>query len=117
MRLSATEKVRYIVSKRRMIARRIRSRFQALSHPQALKRVHAACDLADKAYRWPLYDGPVTWFRASEKGLRGQDGAFQSMPANWQVYEIAADHGSIIREPQVRELAAAIQRAWNQALP
>jgi aspartate racemase len=116
MRLSATEKVRYIVSKRRMIARRIRSRFQALSYPEALKRVHAACDLADKAYQWPSYDGPVSWFRASEKGLRGQDGAFPSMSANWQVYEIAADHGSIIREPHVGELAAAMQSCMESSV-
>jgi hypothetical protein len=72
--------------------------------------------LADKAYRWPPYDGPVSWFRASEKGLRGQDGFFQSIPANWQVYEIPADHGSIIREPQVRELAATIQSCMETSV-
>jgi thioesterase domain-containing protein/acyl carrier protein len=116
MRLRATEKVRYIVSKRRIIARRVRSRFQALSYPQALKRVHAACDLADKAYQWPVYDGPVSWFRAGDKGLRGQDSALQSMPANWQVYEIAADHGGIIREPQVRKLASALQSCMESSV-
>ena len=45
--MGSGEKVRYLLSKRRMIARRIRSRFQALRYPQALKQVHAACELAD----------------------------------------------------------------------
>jgi len=116
LRMSTAEKLRYVISKRQMIRRRITSRFQALRYPTALKQVHAACDLADKAYKWPPYDGSVWWFRASEKGLRGHDVSIQSMPANWQVYEIPANHGSIIREPQVRELAATMQSCMETSV-
>jgi aspartate racemase len=109
LRMSTSEKLRYLVSKRNYIARRIKTRFQALRYPEALKKVQAACDVADKAYRWPPYEGPVWWFRASEKGLRGRAaGNTTSVPGNWQVHEIIADHGSIIREPQVGELAVIL---------
>jgi thioesterase domain-containing protein len=101
LELRAREKFAYLVSKRQLISRRIRSRVQALSYPAALKQVHAANLQAEKAYGWPPYDGPVWLFRASDKGLRGR----AAFSAQWHVHEFDGDHGSIIREPRVGDLA------------
>jgi thioesterase domain-containing protein len=100
--LSLRERLAYIVSKRGLIARRIRSNWEALRYPVALKRVHAANRQAERAYGWPAYEGPVWLFRASEKGLRGLGGSFGE---RWQIHEVEADHGSMLREPTVRDLA------------
>jgi amino acid adenylation domain-containing protein len=119
LQMSTRDKVAYALSKRRTISKRILSRFAALWFPRALKRVHAACDLADKAYQWPSANGPVWWFRASEKGLRGRETPPmpQSSPAGkWHIHEIPADHGSLIREPQVRNLAEVMRSCMETAL-
>jgi thioesterase domain-containing protein len=102
LELSPREKLAYVVGKRRMIYRRLRSRVEALSYPAALKQVHAANLLAERAYRWPEYEGPVWLFRASDKGLRGRGAA---PGGQWQIHELQADHGSILREPRVRDVA------------
>ncbi len=120
LQMSVREKIAYALSKRRTISRRISSRFEALWFPPALKRVHASCDAADKAYDWPLAEWPVWWFRASEKGLRGRE--TPPMPQSglagvWHIHEIPADHGSLIREPQVRKLAEAMLSCMETALP
>ena len=112
LQMTVREKLEYALSKRRTISRRISSRFAALWFPRALKQVHAACDLADKAYLWPAANGPVWWFRASDRGLRGRE---TPATAKWHIHEIPADHGSLIREPQVAQLAEAMRSCMETA--
>jgi thioesterase domain-containing protein len=58
-------------------------------------------------------------FRASEKALRGLDDA----QGGWQQYalggveihEVEADHGNILNEPQVRQLADRIRARLEKA--
>ena len=115
LKLSPREKLAYIVSKRQMIVRRFRSRIEALRYPAALKRVHEANAVAERAYPWPDYTGRVWLFRASEKGLRGQSEPDSSPGSQWEIHELLADHGSIIREPKVRDLAESIAACLNTA--
>ncbi len=104
-KLSLREKFAYAVSKRQMIVRRLRSRMEAMSYPAALKQVHEANAIAERAYAWPEYGGRVWLFRASEKGLRGQNQTQMARGGQWEIHELVGDHGSIIREPRVRDLA------------
>jgi aspartate racemase len=108
LKLSLREKFAYAISKRQMIVRRIRSRMEAMSYPAALKQVHEANAIAERAYAWPEYGGRVWLFRASEKGLRGQNQTQMARGGQWEIHELVGDHGSIIREPRVRDLAEQI---------
>ncbi len=112
--LSLLEKWTYLVSKRKMVFRRIRARIEALTFPPALKQVLASNRIAEKSYQWPAYAGPVCLFRASEKGLRGRAG-LPEHGAHWKIIELTGDHGTIIREPKVRDLASRIQTCLEQA--
>ena len=69
--------------------------------------------MAERAYRWPDYEGRVCLFRASEKGLRGRGDAENSR--EWEIHELAGYDGSIIREPRVRDLAELVNTCLESA--
>jgi len=51
-------------------------------------------------------------FRASEKGLRGLDGEtgwHKYAAGGLEIHEISADHGNILNEPRVQQLAAELR--------
>jgi thioesterase domain-containing protein len=61
----------------------------------------------------------VVLFRASEKALRGLDdahGGWRKYAAGgMEVHEIDGDHGNILNEPQVRQLAVEIRARLEKA--
>ena len=117
--LSTEQKLAYVRKRATRYARGFKRRIDALSLPPAVKAVREACALAERNYRPEIYPGPVTLFRASEKALRGLESAHES----WQkfaaggieVHEIDGDHGNILNEPNVRQLAAALRARLKQA--
>jgi thioesterase domain-containing protein len=77
-----------------------------------VKAVREACAAAEQKYRPSVFPGAVALFRASEKALRGlddsQNGWQQYAAGGLEVHEIDGDHGNILNEPNVRQLAAAL---------
>jgi amino acid adenylation domain-containing protein len=117
--LSTEQKLAY--GKKRLIryGRGIKRRIDALSLPQAIKDVREACAVAELKYRPRVYPGRVVLFRASEKALRGLDdpqAGWRSFAAGGiEIYEIDGDHGNILNEPQVKQLAAQVRARLEKA--
>jgi thioesterase domain-containing protein len=117
--LSTPQKLAYIKKRAIRYGRGIKRRIVALSLPQAIKDVRNACALAEVKYRPQPYGGRVILFRASEKALRGlddpQQGWSRCAAGGVEVYEIDGDHGNILNEPQVKQLAAQIRARLEKA--
>jgi amino acid adenylation domain-containing protein len=117
--LSAEQKQAYLKKRATRYARGIKRRIDALSLPPAIKAVREACAVAEKRYTPQAYAGRVVLFRASEKALRGLDdgqGGWEEYALGGiEVHEIDGDHGNILNEPQVRQLAAAIRTRLEKA--
>jgi amino acid adenylation domain-containing protein len=119
MSLTLEQKLAYLKKRATRYRRGIKRRIDALSLPASVKAVREACAVAERSYRPTEFSVPVTLFRASEKALRGLDGAQNG----WQKYalggleiqEIDGDHGNILNEPNVRQLAAAIRARLDLA--
>jgi amino acid adenylation domain-containing protein len=117
--LSSGQKLAYLKKRAIRYRRGIKRRIDSLSLPAAVKAVREACAAAEQKYRPSVFPGRVTLFRASEKALRGLDDAKNS----WQQYaagglevqEIEGDHGNILNEPNVRQLAAALRARLDAA--
>jgi amino acid adenylation domain-containing protein len=112
----------YVARKLKKYRRGLRRRFDALFLPKPLKQVHKTLARAEAMYQPEVYDGPATWFRASEKALRGLDDP-QSDWATWaaagvETHEIDGDHGAIMKEPMVvvlaQQLRASLERAQQR---
>jgi aspartate racemase len=117
--LSTEQKLAYLKKRATRYARGIKRRIDAISLPQAIKDVREACAVAEKKYQPQVYDGRVVLFRASEKALRGlddpQEGWRKHAAGGIEVHEIDGDHGNILNEPQVRQLAAEIRSRLEMA--
>jgi thioesterase domain-containing protein len=117
--LSTGQKLAYVKKRLTRYGRGIKRRIDALSLPPAIKAVREACAAAELRYRPQLYPGRVVLFRASEKALRGLDdarGGWSEYAAGGiEVHEIDGDHGNILNEPQVRQLAAEIRSLLEKA--
>jgi thioesterase domain-containing protein len=117
--LSQEQKLAYVKKRLTRYGRGIRRRIDALSLPQAIKSVRSACAVAEEKYRPQVYPGCVVLFRASEKALRGlddpQEGWRMYAAGGIEVHEIDGDHGNILNEPQVKQLAAGIRARLEKA--
>jgi thioesterase domain-containing protein/acyl carrier protein len=117
--LSSEQKIAYLKKRATRYRRGIKRRIDSLSLPLAVKVVREACAAAEQKYRPSVYSGAVTLFRASEKALRGlddaQDGWQQYAAGGLEIHEIDGDHGNILNEPKVRQLAAALRARLDQA--
>jgi amino acid adenylation domain-containing protein len=120
--LPAEQQIAYVTRKLRKYRRGLRRRWDRLFLPKALKQIHQSLAHAESIYRPGMYSGSLTWFRASEKALRGLDNP-NSDWSNWvaggvEICEIDGDHGAIMKEPTVRvlarELRAALQKGQNR---
>jgi thioesterase domain-containing protein len=117
--MSLDQKMVYLKKRATRYRRGIKRRIDALSLPAAVKAVREACAVAEQRYRPSVFSVPLTLFRASEKALRGLDGS----QSGWQQYaaggveihEIDGDHGNILNEPNVRQLAAALRARLDLA--
>jgi len=117
--LSTPQKLAYLKKRATRYGRGIKRRIDALSLPPAIKAVREACAVAESRYKPQVYAGSVVLFRASEKALRGLDdvqGGWNEYAAGGiEVHEIDGDHGNILNEPQVRQLAAEIRTRLEKA--
>jgi len=117
--LSTIQKWAYVKKRTARYGRGIKRRFVALYLPPAIKAVREACAVAEQYYRPNSYDGNVILFRASEKALRGLDdsegGWRKYATGGVEIHEIEADHGNILNEPQVRQLAVEIRMRLEKA--
>jgi amino acid adenylation domain-containing protein len=117
--LSVEQKRAYVKKRMKRYVRGIKRRIDALSFPPAIKAVREACAMAELRYQPEVYDGHVVLFRASEKALRGLDdprGGWQKyVTGGIEIHEIDGDHGNILNEPQVKELAAQIRARLEKA--
>ncbi len=117
--LPLEQQVAYVKGRLKRYRRGLRRRFDRLFYPESLKQVHRSLARAEVMYQPEVYDGRVTWFRASEKALRGLDRP-ESDWSNWaaggvEIHEIDGDHGAILKEPMVRVLAQQLRAALDQA--
>jgi thioesterase domain-containing protein len=119
LRLHRREKIAYLARTKRILAKKLHRKIIAMQFPQTLKNVHRACSLAEKSYRWPPYSGPVCLFRATERGLWGRNPLPTEMVVtpgtHWEIHDVTGDHGSIIREPRVDDLAEQMKTCMQAA--
>jgi len=117
--LSSDQKLAYLKKRATRYRRGIKRRIDSLFLPRAVKAVREACAAAEQKYCPTIYPGPVTLFRAREKALRGLDGAQngwqQYAAGGLEVHEIDGDHGNILNEPKVRQLAAILCARLDRA--
>jgi len=117
--LSAEQKMVYLKKRAVRYGRGIKRRIDALSLPAPVKEVRQACAVAEQKYRPSKYPGAITLFRASEKALRGlenaQNGWNRYAAGGLEVHAIDGDHGNILNEPNVRQLAAALCARLDRA--
>ena len=113
LKLPAKEQLDYVKHRTKRIHKGIKRRFEALFLPRPLKEVRRVFATAEEKYKPQVYFGSATWFRATEKGLRGVDNPTDDW-SKWvtggvEVHEIVGDHGSILKEPDVRLLAESLR--------
>ncbi|MFZ0417791.1 MAG: amino acid adenylation domain-containing protein [Candidatus Sulfotelmatobacter sp.] len=116
--LSTEQKLAYLKKRLTRYRRGIKRRIDALSLPRAIKAVREACAVAEQRYRPQVYSGCVVLFRASEKALRGLDDpqeGWRKYAGRIEVHEIDGDHGNILNEPQVKQLAEEIRSRLEKA--
>lgn len=117
--LSFEQKLAYVKKRATRYGRGIKRRIDALSLPAAVKAVREACAVAERNYRPAEFSVPMTLFRASEKALRGLDGAENGWrkyaAGGLEIQEVDGDHGNILNEPNVRQLAAMLRARLDQA--
>ena len=110
--LTWQQKLAYLRKRAVRYRRGIKRRLDSLSLPAPVKAVRSACAVAEQKYRPSGLRVPITLFRASEKALRGlgeENGWKQFANAGIEIIELDGDHGNILNEPNVRQLAAAIK--------
>ena len=119
LRLPRKEQIDYIKHRAKRIRKGIRRRIEALFLPRPLKQVRRVFAAAEEKYKPQVYFGSATWFRATEKGLRGADNPTDDW-SKWvtggvEVHEIVGDHGSILKEPDVCLLAESLRECLNRS--
>jgi len=116
LKLSPQEQFAYL---RRKIKKKVKRHFALIGLPQALRNVRAGCARAEDQYQMQVYPGRVTLFLPIEKSLRGFDDP-QTAWNQWatggvEIYRVAGDHGSIVEEPDVRDLAERLGTCLEKA--
>jgi thioesterase domain-containing protein len=117
--LSRDQKLAYLRKRVVRYGRGIKRRIDAVSLPAPVKAVRNACAIAEQRYQPSPYPGRVVLFRASDKALRGLEDGHQSWQryaeGGFEVHEIEGDHGNVLNEPNVRQLATALRARLEQA--
>jgi amino acid adenylation domain-containing protein len=117
--LPVKEQVDYALHRAKRIRKGVKRRFEALFLPRPLKEVRKVFAAAEERFKPQVYFGSATWFRATEKGLRGADNPTDDW-SKWvtggvEVHDIIGDHGSILKEPDVRLLAESLRACLNRS--
>jgi thioesterase domain-containing protein len=83
----------------------------------ALARVREAHTAAVLSHAPGAYDGPVVYLRATGQiaGLADAVASWRRFAAEVEVHDVPGDHFSIVREPNVRELARVLGAAISTA--
>ncbi len=117
--LTTEQKVAYVRKRAVRYGRGIKRRIDALTLPAPVKAVREACAVAEQSYQPVPYPGRVVLFRASDKALRGLENGHHSWAqyaaGGFEVHEIDGDHGNVLNEPNVRQLAATLRARLEQA--
>ena len=117
--LSTEQELAYLRKRVTRYRRGIKRRIDALSLPPAIKAVREACAVAELRHKPQVYAGRIILLRASEKALRGLDdvqGGWSEYAAGGiEVHEIDGDHGNILNEPQVKQLALQLRARLEEA--
>jgi thioesterase domain-containing protein len=123
LKLPRAQQMAYVTRKINKYRKGLRRRFDSLFLPKPLKQVRKVLAEAERAYHPQVYPGAATWFRASEKALRGSDNSKDDWSkwalAGVEIHEIDGDHGSILKEPTVlvlaEKLCSCLAKAQQQA--
>jgi amino acid adenylation domain-containing protein len=117
--LTTKQKLAYTKKRATRYWRGVKRRIEALSFPAPVLAVRNACALAERNYQPSEYPGYIVLFRASEKALRGLEdpgsGWRKYAAGGLELHEIDGDHGNVLNEPNVRNLAAALRKKLEQA--
>lgn len=109
LRLPMNEKAEYLSNK---IRKKIKRTVAGVALPATVKAVRQACAEAEMQYRPRIFKGKISLFLPSSKSLRNsrdEDGGWGAFATEGVVvYEIPGDHGSIVDEPNAKELAGLI---------
>jgi len=97
----------------RSIWRSFRRRLNMWLLPPVLKNVFLSNMRAASQYKLQPYPGNVVLFRATEKSLRAEDNPHAAwnglIQGTLDIDQIAGDHGGILVQPQVKDLARRLQ--------
>jgi amino acid adenylation domain-containing protein len=119
----------YLARTIKTVRRRLRERIWDLMYlpywasgaalPRLLHRVHLANRAAVKSYTPKPYAGNITLFRARERSIRlhcaPEHGWSGYAAGGIQVFDVAGDHVSLIREPAVALVAGQLRRCLEDA--
>jgi aspartate racemase len=117
--LPRAQQLAYLDYRAQRIRKGIRRKFDAFLLPRPLRAVRAVFSAAEQAYAPQVYFGSATLFRTTEKGMlqphNPADDWSSLVTGGVDVHEIDGDHGSVLREPQVRHVAERLRSALNRA--
>jgi len=109
LRLPAPEKASYISRK---ITKKVRRMVKGVALPAAVKAVREGCLEAERHYQPQIFEGKISLFLPSNRSLRNsraEDGGWGAFATKGVVaYQIPGDHGSIVDEPNAKDLARLI---------
>lgn len=109
-RLPAQEKASYLSRK---VQKKVRRMVQGVALPAAVKAVREACVEAERHYRPQVFEGKISLFLPSNRSLRNsrsEDGGWGPFASKGVVaYDVPGDHGTIVDEPNAKELARLIR--------
>jgi thioesterase domain-containing protein/acyl carrier protein len=125
--LATRKKLSYISARTKTLRRKLRTRIWQLIHtayqqveqplPLTLRSVKEAAFLAFREYQPAMYPGPVTLFRASERGV-GETNDPTSGWGHWTVvetYEVPGDHLTMMTAPHVEVLVQRLRHCLDRA--
>ena len=110
--LPLKEQAGFVLRKGAFVMMTLQKRLELRMLPRALRNVRQACAKAAGAYDVQPYSGRVTLFRVKEKSAGSLNDPYaiwwRVAAAGVDLREISGDHLSLLKEPQVRFLAAEL---------
>jgi thioesterase domain-containing protein len=118
--LPLKEQAGFVLRKGAFVMMTLQKRLELRMLPRALRNVRQACAKAAGAYDVQPYSGRVTLFRVKEKSAGSLNDPYaiwwRVAAAGVDLREISGDHLSLLKEPQVRFLAAELGDCLGQSV-